>query len=96
MQLEGQKTKNQKRKQQKEIVLPQGEEPDFGGPFTQVPRTRALRPAQPGEASECVWASLTPHTRLEEVEMTSIFKYDYLHFNEQGGTKEFPHPLLLT
>jgi hypothetical protein len=32
MQLEGQETK--KRKQQKEIVLPQGEEPDFGGPFT--------------------------------------------------------------
>jgi hypothetical protein len=50
MQLEGQETK--KRKQQKETALPQGEEPDFGGPFTQVPRTRALRPAPPGEASE--------------------------------------------
>jgi hypothetical protein len=48
MQLEGQETK--KRKQQKETALPQGEEPDFGGPFTQVPRTRALRPAPPGPA----------------------------------------------
>jgi hypothetical protein len=48
MQLEGQETK--KRKQQKEIALPQGEEPDFGGPFTQVPRTRA----PPDEASEHV------------------------------------------
>jgi len=26
----------------KETVLPQGEEPDFGGPFTQVPRTCGL------------------------------------------------------
>jgi hypothetical protein len=41
-----------------------------------------------------VWASLSPpHTRLEEVEMTSIFKYGYLHFNKKGDTKEFPHPL---
>jgi hypothetical protein len=31
------KAKKQKGKQQKEIALPQGEEPDFGGPFTQVP-----------------------------------------------------------
>jgi hypothetical protein len=54
------------------------------------------RPARRGERAR-VWASLTPpHTRLEEVERTSIFKYDYLHFNEQCGTKEFPHRLLLT
>jgi hypothetical protein len=40
-----------------------------------------------------MWASLSPpHTRLEEVERNSIFKYDYLHFNKQGGTKEFLHP----
>jgi hypothetical protein len=94
------KAKKPKRKQQKEIALPQDEEPDFGGPFTQVQRTRALRPAQPGEvrrASAHVWASLTPpHTRLEKVERTYIFKYEYLHFNKQGSTKEFPHPLLLT
>jgi hypothetical protein len=91
MQLEGQETKKQK--QQKEIALPQGEEPDFGGPFTQVPRTHALRPVR--RASARVWTSLTPpHTRLEKVERTSIFKYDYLHFNKQGGTKEFPHPPL--
>jgi hypothetical protein len=93
MQLEGQETK--KRKQQKEIALPQGEELDFGGPFTQVPRTRALRPARRASARVC--ASLTPpHTRIEEVERTYRFKYDYLHFNKQAGTKEFPHPLLLT
>jgi hypothetical protein len=61
-----------------------------------VPRTRALRPAPPDEASEHAWASLTPHTRLEEMERTYIFKYDYLYFNKQGGIKEFPHPLLLT
>jgi hypothetical protein len=92
MQLEGQETK--KRKQQKEIALPQGEELDFGGPFTQVPRT-APRPVR--RAGTRVWTSLTPpHIRLEEVERTSIFKYDYLHFHKQGGTKEFPHPLLLT
>jgi hypothetical protein len=41
-----------------------------------------------------MWASLSPpHTRLEEVERTFIFKYVYLYFNKQGGTKEFPHPL---
>jgi hypothetical protein len=72
------------------VALPQGEELDFGGPFTQVPHAR------PGERAR-VWASLTPpHTRLEEVERTYIFKYDYLYFNKQGGTKEFPYPLLLT
>jgi hypothetical protein len=75
-------------------VLLQGKEPDFGRPFTQVLCAHALRPAPRGESSERVWASLSPtHTRLEEVEMTSIFKYGYLHFNKQGGTKEFPHPL---
>lgn len=30
-----------------------------------------------------------PHTRFEEVERTSIFKHDCLHFHKQGGTKEF-------
>jgi hypothetical protein len=94
MQPEGQETKKQK--QQKEIALPQDEELDFGGPFTQVPRTRAP-PGEARRASARVWTSFTPpHTRLEEVKMTSIFKYDYLHFNKQDGTKEFPHPLLLT
>jgi hypothetical protein len=44
-----------------------------------------------------MWASLSPlHTRLEEVERTFIFKYGYLHFNKEGGTKEFTHPPLLT
>jgi hypothetical protein len=58
-----------------------------------VPRTRA----PPRSASERAWASLSPpRTRLEKIERTSIFKYHYLHFNKQGGTKEFPHPLLLT
>ena len=44
-------------------------------------RTPAPRPAR--QASEHVWAFLSPpHTRLEEVEMTHIFKYSYLHFHK--------------
>jgi hypothetical protein len=85
MQLEDQKIKN--RKQQKEIALSQGKA-----------RRRILadHSRRCRRASARVWTSLTPpHTRLEEVERTSIFKYDYLYFNKQGGTKEFSHPLLL-
>jgi hypothetical protein len=48
MQLEGKETK--KRRQQKEIALPQDEDPDFFGPFMQVPRTRALTPTRHGPA----------------------------------------------
>jgi hypothetical protein len=60
-------------------------------------RCRAPAPfARQGEArraSARVWAFLSPpHTRLEKVERTSIFKYGYLHFNKQCDIKEFPHP----
>jgi hypothetical protein len=41
-----------------------------------------------------VWPFVSPpHTRLEKVERTSIFKYGYLHFNKQGGTKSSHIPL---
>jgi hypothetical protein len=80
------KTKKQKLKLQKETALPQGEEPDFDERFMQVPRARALHLARRGEASARVWAFLSPpYTRLEEAKRT-IFKYSYLHFNQQGGT----------
>jgi hypothetical protein len=35
---------------QQETALPQGEELDFGGPFTQVPHAHAIHPAPPDEA----------------------------------------------
>jgi hypothetical protein len=43
-----------------------------------------------------VRASLSPHTRIQEVERTPIFKYGYLHFHKQDETKEFPHLPLCT
>jgi hypothetical protein len=85
--LEGQETKTKKYKRKQRNC----KEPNFGGPFTQWPFALPI----PMMASERVWASFSPpHTRLEEVEMTHIFKYGYLHFHKQGGTKEFPHLLL--
>jgi hypothetical protein len=35
----------------------------------------------------------TPHTGLEEVERTSIFRHGYLHFHKLGETKKFSLPL---
>jgi len=55
-----------------------------------VPPHLAL--ARRGERA-CVDFVSPPHIGLEEVERTSIFKYDFLHFSKQGETKEFPHPL---
>jgi hypothetical protein len=53
---------------------------------------RALCPTLPQKAERACICGLpfSPHTILEEVEMTSKFKYRYLYFTKQGGTKEFP------
>jgi hypothetical protein len=40
-----------------------------------------------------MWAFLSsPHTRLEEVEITLIFEHGYLDFHKLAGTKEFSYP----
>ena len=54
----------QKIKLQKEAVLPQGEEPDFSGPFTRMSCARSLRlrPSQARRASVYGLPFLSPHT----------------------------------
>jgi hypothetical protein len=59
----------------------QGQGPDFGGPFMQVPC--AIRPAPSGEASKRVHEDFLSPYRLEEVERTFISMHGYLHFYER-------------
>ena len=63
------------------------------------PKTKIAKndniPVEWGKARERVHVGFLspPHTTLEEVERTFIFKHGYLHFHKQGGTKRFSLPL---
>jgi hypothetical protein len=62
-------------------LLPVQDHKDSGSGFQRTIHAGAAHPRP----------SPRPATRLEEVERTPIFKYDYLHLHKQGGTKEFPY-----